>query len=99
MGIKEMHNVTLTVASILKDNHEARDNDKLLLLEVWERCGLKLTAEQRQMFVEECPQSESVRRVRQKFQEQKMYLGTKRSIRAAEERNVRDGIKSVASNR
>jgi hypothetical protein len=60
------------VEQILRDEPKTRDSDKLLLLKVWEEYGLYLSEAQKDKFLH-APSSETVRRVRQKIQEQGKY--------------------------
>jgi len=61
-------NAEQLVASVLKDCPETRENDKLLILKVWELQGLKFTNEQKTLFLS-CFSPETIRRERQKIQE------------------------------
>jgi hypothetical protein len=63
------------VARILDQKPEARDNDKLLMLQVWEIEGFYLSDKQREAFMR-ISSPESIRRMRQKFQEEGQYLAS-----------------------
>lgn len=64
--------VTDKVETLLKTNEAMRSDDRLLILTVWELCGFYLTPEQREKFWS-LPSAESIRRVRQKLQENGNY--------------------------
>ena len=63
------------VARVLSTNTQARDNDKLLMLQVWEIEGFYLTDNQKKAFMKSSS-PESIRRMRQKFQEDGQYLAS-----------------------
>ncbi len=60
------------VARVLDQKPEARDNDKLLMLYVWQIEGLNLSDSQLKKW-KEVSSPESIRRMRQKFQEEGKY--------------------------
>ena len=60
------------VARVLDQKPEARDNDKLLMLYVWQIEGLNLSESQLKKW-KEVSSPESIRRMRQKFQEEGQY--------------------------
>jgi hypothetical protein len=62
------------VRIVLTGNKECRNSDKKLLLEVWELEGLKLTDEQKRIFLEHCSIAESITRARRKLRPE--YPGT-----------------------
>lgn len=64
--------LTKIVENKLRYNRMARNSDKELYLDIMEHYGLMLTPKQKQVF-RDMPSLESVRRLRQKFQEQGMY--------------------------
>lgn len=72
------------VEEILKHSQEARNSDKELILRVWHACGLILDEKQREIY-RKIPHAESIRRTRQKFQEEGKYLADKQIIEAREE--------------
>ena len=72
-------NIALTVKETLKNNFQSRNSDRILLLEVWESYGLFLTPQQRIAFMD-VPSAETIRRIRQKIQEEGKYPPTE-SIR------------------
>ncbi len=72
-----MRKVTPTVEKILRDYPQTRSSDKLLLLYVWHNMGLILTEKQMEKFMD-MPSTETIRRIRQKIQENGQYLATDR---------------------
>lgn len=60
------------VGAVLRDVEDTRKDDKVLLLEVWDRQGLRLTKEQRQIFMR-CMPAETISRVRRLIQEKGFY--------------------------
>src|ERR1035437_9898163 len=71
------HLAEYKVKEILKEYPETRDSDKLLILKVWESEGLFLSDDQRETFLK-LTSSETIRRTRQKLQEQGYYKSTQR---------------------
>lgn len=69
------------VERVLSVNTQARDNDKLLMLQVWEIEGFYLTENQKKAFMKSSS-PESIRRMRQKMQEEGKY----RASEAVEEK-------------
>lgn len=67
---------TQQIETVLRERVQTRSDDKMLILAVWEELGLKLTKEQIEVFYD-LPSTETIRRVRQKLQEQGKYLATK----------------------
>lgn len=67
-----MRQISSVVQNLLRDNAKMRNNDRLLILTVWENYGFKLTDEQRQKFWD-LPSAETIRRIRQKLQEKGDY--------------------------
>src|ERR1035437_7854235 len=65
------------IKEILKDYPETRDSDKLLILKVWESEGLFLSDDRRDTFLK-LTASETIRRSRQRLQEQGYYKSTQR---------------------
>lgn len=63
------------VKQILSQKKETRDNDKLLILYVWQAQGLVLTPAQIEKF-KQVASPETVRRIRQKFQEDGQFLAS-----------------------
>jgi hypothetical protein len=63
------------VARVLNQKPEARDNDKLLMLYVWQIEGLNLSESQLKKW-KEVSSPESIRRMRQKFQEEGQFLAS-----------------------
>lgn len=66
---------TQLIEKILSERTQTRSDDKMLILAVWDQLGLKLTQEQIDIFYD-LPSTETIRRVRQKLQEQGRYLAT-----------------------
>lgn len=57
----------------LKMFPETRDNDLLLMLKVWDREGFNLSDRQKEKFLSGLTKPESIRRTRQKLQQQGLY--------------------------
>ncbi len=81
---KQIKSVKPIVEEVLNDYPETRNSDKTLILAVWEKYGLILNEEQRQIF-NKLPSTESIRRTRQKFQEENKYKADHEIIKAREE--------------
>lgn len=64
--------VTPIVERTLEKYEKARSSDKLLLLYIWHQLGLEFTPEQREKFMD-MPSAETIRRIRQKLQENGKY--------------------------
>lgn len=75
------------VERILAEKPETRDSDRLLILYVWQAQGLKLTAEQIQQY-KEVSSPESIRRTRQKLQEDGKYRASEQVEQERYERYV-----------
>ena len=60
------------VARVLSTNKDTRDNDKLLMLQVWGIESFYLTDNQKKAFIKSSL-PESIRRMRQKMQEEGKY--------------------------
>lgn len=56
------------VEEVLRDDEEARNSDKKLLLRVWEREGLYLSREQQQRFMR-CTTAETITRARRNLKD------------------------------
>jgi len=69
--------VTPLVESALRTNEQARNSDKVLLIQIWHELGFELTIPQQKKFLE-LPSPETIRRVRQKIQESGKYPATER---------------------
>jgi hypothetical protein len=63
------------VERVLELKPEARDNDKLLMLYVWQMQGLHMSKGQLEAF-KKASSPESIRRTRQKLQEEGQYLAS-----------------------
>ena len=61
------------IRQILLLNKKARNSDKELIIEVWKANGLRLTQDQIAIF-KKLPSTESIRRTRQKIQENGEFL-------------------------
>jgi hypothetical protein len=64
------------VERVLSQKPEARDDDKLLMLEIWEMQGLCFSETQKKAF-RRASSPESIRRTRQKLQEEGQYKASK----------------------
>lgn len=103
--IKDIERVKDKVEYLLQEYPHTRDSDKSLwlgYLKVFHEADKKLQMAEdpwgaliRLIHSPECCTMESVRRVRQKFQEQGMYLGTKRQERVTEAEAMRDYVKEM----
>ena len=84
-----------TVEKVLSERPETRDNDRLLLLHVWEEQGLVLTPEQKHVF-KNIASSETIRRTRQLLQESGEYEASENvsSARRDLETETRSKIKN-----
>lgn len=80
-------NVSEAVEQALRLSEEARNTDKILILQVWESLGLHLTSQQRQKFID-LPSSESITRIRRKIQEQERYPAVHKIKKARELKNA-----------
>lgn len=80
---KEIKRIKSIVESALRTSHKARNSDKALILMVWSECGLVLDDKQREIW-KKLPSSESIRRTRQKLQENGEYLADKPVQKARE---------------
>jgi len=67
--------VSYLIEDVLKENVGARSSDKELYIAVWERLGFYLSETQKAKF-RDLPSTETIRRVRQKLQEQGFYQAT-----------------------
>jgi len=65
--------VSQVVASILETNRQSRNSDKELQIQFMNRMGMDLSEYQMRTF-REMPTLETVRRIRQKYQENGKYL-------------------------
>lgn len=83
------------VEKVLSERPETRDNDRLLILQVWEEQGLVLTPEQKHIF-KNIASSETIRRTRQLLQEGGEYEASENvsKSRQALEVETRSNIKS-----
>lgn len=68
-------NMTVTdlIERILSEKQICRNSDRHLIIAVWQALGLALTKEQIDKFMD-LPSAETIRRVRQKLQENGAYL-------------------------
>lgn len=65
------------VEQSLANNLEARNSDKILLMDVWDKLGFGLSESQRQRFMR-MPSAETITRIRRKLQEKGEYPATKK---------------------
>lgn len=65
------------IEGVLRDHPETRSSDRELYIQVWENYGFHMSEGQKAKF-RELPSSETIRRVRQKLQEQGHYAATER---------------------
>lgn len=65
------------IEGVLRDAPASRSSDRELYILVWEKYGFFMSATQKAKF-RELPSSETIRRVRQKLQEQGHYAATDR---------------------
>jgi hypothetical protein len=65
------------VERVLQQKPEARDDDKTLMLEVWQMQGLYLSESQLKAF-RKASSPESIRRTRQKFQQDGEYTASEK---------------------
>lgn len=68
---------SVIIENMLRDYPATRDSDRELYLKVWEQYGFILSDAQRAKF-RDLPSSETIRRVRQKLQEQGLYKAQER---------------------
>lgn len=80
---------------VLQDVPESRSDDRRLIEEVWKKCGLHLTEEQRYIFYAS-PSPETIRRTRQKINEIGQFKASPevQQARLNFEETVRKEIKS-----
>ena len=86
------------VGKLLEDYPVLRDSDKLLWLaylnkeyDMFHKIGLESYAILKEIIMDDnTPTMESIRRVRQKYQEEGLYVGEKRSKRLKEADRVKD---------
>jgi hypothetical protein len=84
----------------LKHDNNTRNNDWDLILKVWHEEGLHLSYQQQDFLKTHCSKPETIRRLRQKFQEQGDYLPSEQveqvryqksvDTRQASQSNVKD---------
>lgn len=76
MPYKDYISCKKLVEEVLSEIPETRDDDTLLLLHCWKRQGINITINDDVLAkLKKCFSFESVRRRRQKFQEDGLYLG------------------------
>lgn len=59
---------------VLKNKEQPRNSDIELIIDVWQEQGLYLTEQQKQTLRRECSKPETIRRIRQKLQQDGKYL-------------------------
>ncbi len=98
--ISEILNAENLVKQILAECPETRSNDKELIIKVWEAQGLYLSDEQLEIF-KKCFSTETIRRTRQKLQEEGLYPATEniQNKRRKLEQQTRDFFVSNKSTR
>ena len=87
MGAKNAK-VTNTVRAILSRSKIARNSDRHLLIEFMQISGMELTEKQQEVFLH-LPSLESVRRVRQKLQENGNYPADEKIARERDYKSMR----------
>lgn len=88
--LNEMNSIKVLVKSILQENQTTRDDDTLLLFKVWEAQGFKIPDEVASKIMSYAVKPESVRRLRQKIQEESSHLrGKNYSLRHEEADRMR----------
>jgi hypothetical protein len=65
------------IEGVLRDHPDSRSSDKELYILVWEQFGFFMSESQKAKF-RELPSSETIRRVRQKLQEEGKYTAAER---------------------
>lgn len=65
------------IEGVLRDHPDTRSSDRELYILVWEKLGFFMSDSQKAKF-RELPSSETIRRVRQKLQEQGRYAASER---------------------
>lgn len=83
------------VEKVLSIDHKARNSDRRLILEVWKQSGFELSEEQEAKFFD-LPQAESIRRTRQKLQEEGLYLADKQVKRERDRKAKQTSNEMVA---
>jgi hypothetical protein len=99
--LEELQNIKEKVKFILDKYHSARDSDKVLyLFYLSEFHNLKNHLGEEKFLTlfnlittPDTPSPESIRRIRQRFQETGLYLGEKRRKRMEEKERVRQWVK------
>ena len=66
------------VEYVLLNYRSARDSDIDLIIRVWQQEGLKLTYQQTELLKDKCSKPETIRRLRQKLQEQGEYKASEK---------------------
>ena len=77
------------IKAILTERPEMRDSDRKLLLYVWQRQGLDLTAEQERKFMD-CMSAESITRARRIVQQENKHLRSSDQIQEERDNRARD---------
>jgi hypothetical protein len=89
-------NVKTIVEDILKENKDARSNDRLLVGLVWERQSNSLELSFKEQFLGgrlSCP--ESIRRARQLAQQRDESLKGNKEVRKALSKEFRDNVRFI----
>lgn len=92
--------VSQAVEHTLKNNVGSRSSDKQLILAVWETYGFYLSASQALKFMD-LPSPETIRRIRQKIQEEGKYPANEgvRRHRSFKSLQVQQSIPSVEADK
>jgi len=93
--IEDIKKVKSLVEGVLQGDLRARDYDIYLILKVWEKQGIQIPYPLMAEIMQKGHSPESIRRIRQKFQEAGLYLGEGRKARLEEEKNVREWSKGT----
>lgn len=93
--LQDFKTITKLVERILSDDRRARDDDTYLLFKVWEKQGFIIPNELREKINNYAVSPESVRRIRQKIQEDGRYRGSSYSYRQKEEGKVREWARNT----
>ena len=84
-----------TTKSVLRDNPSTRNNDKNLILKVWQQEGFVLTSMQIEQFLEGVSTPDSITRAKRNLQSQGFYRpdGISYEIRKGKADNIRANFK------
>lgn len=85
--MSEFNNAEKLVTKILTENPECRNSDKELQIKAWEHQGLYLTPSQKNIF-RQTISTETIRRTRQKLQEQGLFQPTTEVKKARQQQEM-----------